>query len=125
MPKTDAEWRALDERLAREVMGWHKHLFWWSLDESGCPVSVHLIPDWQPHKNVAQAIEVADMLIDQHPDMRYTLQRDPRLYWCFFHFSPEWSTVRYVGFECTLAEAICLAAEQWANAQKEVQDDPG
>jgi len=105
MPKTDAEWRALDEKLAREVMGWHKwdelpenahraywqaikeepdeyslahnEQQWWSLDESGCPDGEKWLSDWQPHEDVAQALMALDALVDKHPDIRYWLAYKP------------------------------------------------
>jgi len=151
MSKSDAEWQALDEQLAREVMGWRKwdelpedarraywkrtggepeewewynRLFWWSLDESGCPTTEILLPDWQPHEDVAQAMEVLKALqvkILEHQG-----------------WATATLTIRLSPGRCRLKVAnilgpraddvpkvICLTAEQWANAQKEAQDDPG
>jgi len=123
MPKSDAEWQALDERLAREVMGWHKRLFWWSVDESGCPVSVHLIPGWQPHLDVEQALEALDTVADKYPGVGYTLERATpkrlRGYMCALG-NPD--APETLAFAPTLREAICLAIEAWLDAQEEAQD---
>ena len=89
--RTDAEWQALADRIAREVMGWFKWdelpeilrlLFWkvietqpdeydlafnrnkwWSILESGCPDSEEGITDWQPHEDATQALLVLHTLL--------------------------------------------------------------
>jgi len=149
MTKTDAEWQALDQRIACEIMGlltwddltpaerqdyidvtpkkfldmslerWKKN-YWKRQHESVFPL--HAFSGWQPHLDVEQALRALDTVADKYPDVGYTLERATpkrlRSYMCAFGNpdAPETLT-----FAPTLREAICLAIEQFLDAQKEEQ----
>ena len=137
MPKTD--WQALGRRIAREVMGWvqwdelsadnqqlipiYNRRTWLTLDELGCPHSTDLLyKDWQPHKDVAQALMAKDHIVKQAwPGCRFTMdsvQHSGSRAW--FRRGEQ----IYHGDHKTDAKVICLAIEEWMDAQKELQDDP-
>jgi len=133
MPKTDAEWQALDEQLAREVMG--LHIFvpisggreW--RDNSGVSHygvidhghSHSKLPRWQPHEDVAQALGVLDVVVRRGFDADLRIR---------YHDPKHQAWIRPADFcfgvcmgrHTGRANAICLAIEKWANAQKEEQD---
>jgi len=158
MPKTNAEWQALDDRLAREVMGWcgwddipesdrnelrepldggfdylaagfsvseyeafsvatHRAFWWQKHPEHGWD-HAYDCRDWQPHEDVAQALGVLDAIISRgfDADLRI-LYHDPK------HQAwirpADFSFGACMGRHIERAKAICLAAERWANAQKE------
>jgi len=151
MPKrTDAEWRELDERLARELMGLHKwgelpedarrayweiideepdeywlvhnERQWWSLDESGCPDGEEWLSKWQPHLDVTQAMDVLEALSQK--GINYSITRFAKheiIVQLWGYLRGRFCVRRQTGK--IVRRTICLAAERWANAQKEVQDD--
>lgn len=128
--QTDADWQTLDARIAREVRGWVKwdelptvnqqlvaiynRRTWLRLDESGCPRSTDLLyKDWQPHKDVAQALKVKDEIVKR--GWSFSLSK-----------VPDFQTVGLFSKRATFcpgvaktdAMAICLAIEQWLGAQR-------
>jgi len=117
MPKTKAEWRELDERLAREVMGltsqaglvrYGRTDLWWAQNGSrfgeGC-----WIADWQPHKYVTQAFLIVNKLLER--DWSYIMERHPGRPLNFWFVRTGQPTCAGIADE--EAQAICLAAEQW------------
>ena len=124
--KTDAEWQALDARIAWVVMGWVKwdelsivnqqliaiynRRTWLTLDELDCPHSTDLLyRNWKPHNNISQAMLARDRIASQGFD------------WCISRWAgaPEiqvlfmQGTKHYDGYAKTDGQAICLAIEQW------------
>ena len=151
MPKSDAEWRALVEKLAREVMGWHKwdelpenahraywqaikeepdeyslahnEQQWWSLDESGCPDGEKWLSDWQPHEDVAQALMAARKIVERGWGFQLGTftYPEPPVLKSTAEFWT-YDTLPSEGYAETDAKAICGAIEQWLDAQKEAQE---
>ena len=126
MSKTDAEWQALDARIAREVMGWV--IRYYGIPSKGRPVycesmssrSFQMYVDhWQPHKDVAQALMALDTVADKYPDVGYTLERAtpkrPCDYMCALG-NPD--APETLAFAPILREAICSALEKWMDAQR-------
>ncbi len=90
----------INERIAREVMGWLTHENWW-LNEEG--EAERTINNWKPDTNPADAMAVLKKCVEK----------------CFFPISIEFVipsqtwVVRVVGHECkapTLEAAICSFA---------------
>ena len=128
--KTDAEWQALDARIAREVMGLKQAC----IDGDLCWVTPafnyrYLVCDsailriepeykvWQPHKDVAQALMAADKICDQGWDRELqrlgNAQRTYASFWRYDPFDPQ-TLGSYADSD---APAICLAIEKWLDAQ--------
>ena len=147
MPKTNAEWRELDEQLAREVMGWckwgelpeaarraywealgegpdeyrmtHNGLRWWYIDELGCPDTDYRLSEWQPHEDVAQALMALDTVAEKYPDVGYTLERaTPKRLRGYMCALGNPDAPETLAFAPTLREAICSALEKWMDAQE-------
>lgn len=157
--KTDTKWQALADCLAREVMRWRKwnelteeeqdkvmvvkleyhnhHLYWWLRDDDTYKVFV-MFPmaatfDWQPHKNVAQAMQVLNEMSSRRKGAMYNwfyrIQSYPQvtghlynvfLNTCIYPRHSQASLVlEYSADACILTHAICLAIEQVMDAQKE------
>jgi len=154
MSKTDAEWRALDERLAREVMGL---LVWDDLTPEEQQGYIDVVPkqfldmslerwkgnywkreygsvfiddysSWRPHQDLGQAMEVRDKIVQQGWDfvLGAALGRELQIF-VTAAFAPEAGVGLFESNRSTNtdAKAICAAAERWMDAQKEKQDDPG
>ena len=167
MPKTNAEWRGLDEQLARQVMGWcqwhdipqaerdsfllirygglvdapywdnsgqpsvgwteltltTQQSFWWKKHPEYRWIHAEAIREWQPHEDVAQALMAARKIVERgwgfqlriftYPEP-LTLKSAAEL-WTY-------DTLPSEGCADTDAKAICLAIEQWLDAQKEAQE---
>jgi len=149
MTKSDAEWRVLDERLAREPMGWckwgelpeaarrayweiideepdeywlaHNEQRWWYIDELGCPDTDYRLSEWQPHLDVTQAMDVLEALSQK--GINYSITRFAKheiIVQLWGYLRGRFCVWRQTGK--IVRQTICLAAEQWANAQKEEQD---
>jgi len=147
MPKrSDAEWQALDACIAQEVMGLKQAC----IDDDLCWVTPtfnyrYLVCDsailrvepeykvWQPHKDVAQAMQTLDEMSSRRKGIMhnwfYRIQSYPQvtghLYNVFLHTGiyPRHSqaplVLEYSADAYILTHAICLAVEQVMNTQKE------
>ena len=137
---------ALNHRIAREIMGLTPDEFfddgtsvWW-ISDSGerrfliagfvdQPELESGYTEWQPHQNVAQALQAVDALVEKHPAIRYWLaykplgRPDPDYWFTLWHPYCELYGHSLHGAGCTRAKAICLAIEKWLDAQKEKQYD--
>ena len=140
--RTNAEWRALADRIAREVMGctkWDDLLEnaqwihwsmieedpdewnltfnrekWWFLDESGCPDYEYSIEEWQPHNNVVQALTILDRIAE-------TYHYGHSIFLLASHLT-RYRVLIWKGFGCVgmwqgehtnRAKAICLVIEEF------------
>jgi len=147
MTKTDAEWRALDQRIACEIMGlltwddltpaerqdyidvtpkkfldmslerWKKN-YWKRQYESVFPL--HAFSGWQPHLDVEQALRALDAVRVKGHDISIDQKTgEPR---CWVTIWME-NAPHIVETHDLLPKAICLAIEQWLDAQEEEQQD--
>jgi len=148
MPKrTDAEWQALDQRIACEIMGlltwddltpaerqdyidvvpkkfldmslerWKKN-YWKRQYESVFPL--HAFSGWQPHLDVEQAFRVLDAIVALGFDAGVKTRHYDSLHEVWI-VPAECRAPCWLGVHDERRKAICLSVEQWANAQKEEQ----
>lgn len=142
--KTNAEWHALDARIAREVMEWKEWEVlseearkahwtrigeepdnwnlayyrekWWFLDESERADWEYSIDDWRPHECVAQALMAADKICDQGWDRELTRPgAAQKRYASFWKYRPMGRDT-FDGCAETDAKAICLAIGNFREA---------
>ena len=134
-------------RIARDVLGWTKwdelpiiarmaylailprkpdpfrlarlRKSWWSVSNECAYIKLFFAFDWQPHKDVVQALLVRDEIVKR--GWCFSVHIDPR------DVSPQgkvvvafYRPVPYTAFRAratTDAKAICLAADKWLGAQ--------
>jgi len=115
---TEAEWEAIAEQLAREVLNLTRWTDEWEAEWWGAyKYDAHIrVDSWQPHLDIGQAMMLKDKIVRQR--------------WCFdLSNRPDSISVVYFweylrpcvgiqGANETDAKAICLAAEAWADAQE-------
>ena len=133
-----SDWQALDARIAREVMGWHQnpnaiaYPDW--LNEEGKATGYCLFgalpyrmsfPAWQPHKEVAQALMAVRKIVQQGWGFQLRIFIDYREPDALKSAAELWNydVLPSEGYEETDPKAICLALEEWMDAQKEKQDE--
>ena len=116
--RTDAEWRALADRIAREVMKYEVKPYrggWMYSVPSAvhAPTIMHAL-DWRPHNDVAQALIVLDAIVNRGFDVGLISHHNSR------HKSwivptkchgPWWEVSHQ-----RRAKAICLTIEKWMEA---------
>ena len=134
----EAEWQALDARIAQEVMGWilkryseaptfdAQRLVWYvPVGNQRQSLQFRMWKEeWQPHKDVAQAMMALDVVVKRgfDTDIKTRHYDSLREIWIV---PAECRGPCWLGVHESRAKAICLAAEQWMDAPKELQDDPG
>lgn len=164
MSKTDAEWQALGTRIARKVLGWTKwddlpiiarmaylailprkpdpfrlarlRKSWWSVSNECAYIELFFAFDWQPHKNVAQAMKVLDEMSRRCKGVThnwfYRIQSYPQVSGHLYNIylqksvpcegSQSWRNLEYSADADSREHAICLAMERWLDAQRELED---
>ena len=129
--RTDAEWKALADRIAREVMGLIPDEFfddgtsvWWVSDNgerhflivgfADQPELESRYTEWQPHNDVAQALAVLDRIAE-------TYHYGHSIFLLASHLT-HYRVLIWKGFGCvgmwqgehtSRAKAICLAIEKF------------
>ena len=129
MPKTDAEWQTLADRIAREVMKYEAKPYrggWvYSVPSAVHAPTIMDALDWRPHKDVAQAVLARDRIVEQGWDFVLGASLSgQRKVLVVASFVPEAGVGMFESERSaeTDGKAICLAIERWLDAQKEEQD---
>lgn len=114
------DWQVLDARIAREVMGYsHSYAHGadcWSYSLGPRSGAVILQSQWQPHKDVSQALMAVHQIIEQ--GWWFRLDAGCRFYAgvrARFAWAASYKAY-YVGYDKLEAKAICLALEAWLDA---------
>ena len=121
--RTDADWQALADRIAQEVMGWI--IKYYGIPSKRRPVyceswlahrSLMYVNHWQPHLKIVQALMVADKICDQGWDRELTrLGVAQKRYASFWKYRPIGRDI-FDGCAKTDAKAICIAIEKFMEA---------
>ena len=112
LSKTSPEWRAFALETVRA--------FWWEHHDEHGWIHAYERRDWQPHKDVAQALAAKNRLVSQ--GWRFQLKTFPPTELSLAKSAAEfytYGTPPYYSRADADAKAICLAIEEWMDTQKE------
>ncbi len=120
-----SDWREIDNKLARDLMGWTSETGHWYdpgdplmlmylaeeadriAETTGCPVEENRV--WSPHSNIAQAMRVKDAIVGRGVSFRLKSCSG----YCYAEFWWPSSKEYASAFGATDAKAITLAALNW------------